>query len=305
MESITDVLSKGFTTLLNNTVLFVPAAILGIVTLAAGFLYGIGISFAMPLLNLQFSFPAVIGIMLLTVLIYLIFTILMTAYFTAGHIGMAKEVSSTGKTTMAHFWLYAKQYFGRLFITGVIRQLLSAVALIFWIPAIYSIIRFGLNNLESSMGSFEGIMSFLIMFFVLLFIGLTLTLIYELILYVLFFFVGYNIVVDDFSAIESYKKSLSLLREKVSQVLLFIIIIIVILIIFWLIAGGILFAIATVLNLVTMPFMLIPFAGTIISVIVSLIVSILGAIATMIITTITTVWITRFYMAVTEKQLSP
>ncbi|MCL2142087.1 MAG: hypothetical protein FWH46_04340 [Methanimicrococcus sp.] len=269
MESITDVLSNGLKTVQNNLVLFGPAIVMSFIMLIPLLVYiaAILVSFYV------FELTEIGGVLifLLATLCFILFVLLASAYLTGGQIGMAMEATSTGKTTLDHFTLYGKKFLSRMFSISIINLLIQAAALIFWIPAFYAMYNFILpvSDLVN-----RSIVEFYLMFPLPILIGVILTLIYEVIVSVLFFFVSYNTVADDLSVIRSYKRSVSLLKEKTSQILLFIIVY----------------------------FFIIFFVSTVIG-IVGLIISFLGSILSLILAVVSTVWITRYYMAITEKPL--
>jgi hypothetical protein len=219
---------------------------------------------------------------------------------------MIKEASLTGKTGLNHFWSYGKNFFLRMFLVNIVLSLIQAVHLIFGIRTFYGLYNSGISIYEFLNFIFRDPMSspqpeVIQLIFILLVpiaIGLILTTIYAIIVYVLFFFVGYNIVVDDLSAIGGFKKSISLLKEKTSQVLMFIVVLFVITLIFTFIIAFISVGVGMIAALFGI-ILSLTFADLIIQ-LLSLIISLIFG---LIIATFTAVWITRFYMAITEKPL--
>ena len=287
MEDVAAVFLNGLKSVKNNKVLFVPAMILMALTMIA-----VVVMIAAPflLLYLEIHWVAQIVFPCLCLLIL----ILLTAYITAGQYGMAKEAASTGKTDYGHFWSYAKRFFGRVFMAYAVDIILVVgITLILYIPAMFLMFN---TVLADPMYVFIGIFA--------LMIAVMLISIFSILYYLFFFFVRYNIVVDDLSVIESYKKSFALLKEKPLQVLLFIFIIYIITTVF----STIFYVILMMLSFSFFAFALIsefisPVLGAIFGIIVILLAVILTIIFGAILTTLIGVWVTRFYMAITEKTL--
>ncbi|MCL2142086.1 MAG: hypothetical protein FWH46_04335 [Methanimicrococcus sp.] len=299
MENITNVLVNGLKSIKNNKVLFVPALILILIGLIS-----------QAVRNISFAYLGNIWIILYFCSTLLVFII--STYITTGHIGMSKEAISTGKTSMNHLTSYGNRYFGRMLMANIILGLIQAVALIFWIPVLYVIYNSGLSDTVMNMGgSPEEILAFADSLFALfatliipIAIGFILTIIYEFIVFVLFFFVGYNIVIDDLSVIGSFKNSLSLLKAKFFQVLLFIgVLIIVTLITFFFVLIALvifMFIIGFILGILSI---IVPIFATIVPIFSTILGLLVGLVIGTIFSTLFTVWIARFYMSITEKPL--
>ena len=287
MESITDVFSNGLKSIKNNTILFVPMIILITISIIGSLVLGFSSALLESLGN--------IWIIVLAYLCFIAFVFLIGAFVTAGQIGMAKEVASTGKTVWDHFMSYGKRFFGRVFAANIILTLIQSVALIFWIPAFYVIYNSGLI-VDGFINDyiFASLLSLAIL---PIMIGSILTIIYVIIMYVLFFFVNYNIIVDDISAIDSFKKSLSLLKAKTSQVILFIVVLYVVSML-----------LSSIMSVFSIPMFVLIFYGLVADSITFTVIGyalyvILMIIFSIILEIFTVVWITRFYMAITEKPL--
>ncbi|MCL2141647.1 MAG: hypothetical protein FWH46_02035, partial [Methanimicrococcus sp.] len=261
--------------------------------------------------TLPLVFGAVFVIMVnnwIAILAYLCFILLfifVSAYIDAGHFGMAKEATATGKTGSNHFWLYGKRFFRRILTANIIMLIIEGAALIFLVPAVYILFKYNVfHNLSAIfynlisydipnlMISLENMLSPFVtspfaitVLLISIPVGLVLILVYRVIVSVLFFFVGYNIVADDLSVIGSYKKSVSLLKVKPFHMLLFIFICFLISFIFSAAAG-----------LIAGLFGFIPGLGLIVS-------SLLNIIFSTILATFSVVWIMRYYMVLTEKPL--
>ena len=270
MESITDVFSNGLKTVLNNLVLFGPAIIMSFIMFIPVLVYIAAILTAFFVFAYELIEIGVI-IILISTLCFALFALLASAFLTGGQIGMAMEATSTGKTTLDHFTHYGKKFLRRIFSILIINLLIHAAALVFWIPIFYAMYNFALpvSDLVN-----RSIVEFYLMFPLPILIGVILTIIYEIIVFALFFFVSYNTVVDDLSVIRSYKKSASLMKEKTSQILLFICIYFLIMFLVWIFIG-----------------------------MIGLVVSFMSSILSLIFAVVSTVWITRYYMAITEKQI--
>jgi len=314
MESITDVLTNGLKSIKNNKILFVPPIILMAILMV--------IAFGIIALSFSPTFLQSLGNIWITFFAYLclfilIFTI--SVFINTGQIGMAKEAASTGKTNMSHFMSYGKRFFGRVFAANIILILIQAIALIFWTPAVYFLYKYDIlynftdayyslinSNIPSFATSLGNIFSSFSIFSISIsiIIGAILSFIYIVVLSVLFFFVKYNIVVDDISAIASFKKSVSLLKAKTSQVILFIVFLFIVLFTISMIFNFIVYMILTVLSLVLLFLMVLSPTLAVIGYILYMILSIIfNIIYSTLLPTLSVVWVTRFYMAITEKQL--
>ncbi|MCL2142062.1 MAG: hypothetical protein FWH46_04215 [Methanimicrococcus sp.] len=258
MESIAYVLLNGLKSLKNNTILFVPPFAFVIIILIGS------IAFAF---SANFFFPSLNKIWLVFAYVFFIIFII-GAFAIAGQIGMAKEIASTGKTNMSHFISYGMRFFGRVFAANIILLLLATpfIALLYF-P----------NTSLYSPKTVD-----------LILIGICI-----IVMNVLFFFVNYNIVVDDISTIAGFKKSLSLLKAKTSQVLLFIVVFYIVSYTLRLIASILWIPITIVFEVFDTPSALA----------IVILLMILIAVFHIVIEILTIVWITRFYMAITEKPL--
>ena len=287
MEHIVDTFSNGIKNLIKNPVLFVPVILLSILISV------ITVPITLFIVDLITSATAFNLLTIISVsFVFFILTLLLGAFFSAGLIGMIKEAVEKGKTSFSDFFSYGRKYTVRMFLSSVLLLILNGLALIFWIPLYNTYIKSGLTltsifdsfNDFILIGNIEPFMEIIRIFAFSLSIGLLLTLVYSLILTVLFYFVSYAIVIDNLPVIAAFKKSLSLLKQYPGKVIIFIIAVNVLVMailqiaeIFWaiLIFNMFLFIIGAV------PYLL-----------VELFVNIAAL-----------VWTARFYMAITEKEL--
>ena len=286
MEHIVDTFANGVKNLTKNPVLFVPPillVILAIIIAVPAIIIATGTINSTAGFNMTIVAVSVIAFILL---------LLLGAFYSAGQIGMIKEAIEKGKTRMSDFFSYGRKYIIRMFLAEIILLILNGLALLFWIPLYNAYVKSGLtlnfifdsfNDFMLS-GNIEPFMEIISIFAVSLSIGLLLTTIYYLILKVLFYFVGYAIVIDDLPVIAAFKKSLSLLKQYPRKVIIFIITVNVLVMAILQIAET--FWAILIFN------MFLFIIGALPYLLVELFVNIAAL-----------VWTARFYMVITEKEL--
>ncbi|MCL2863655.1 MAG: hypothetical protein FWE54_06220 [Methanimicrococcus sp.] len=292
MEQIIDTIFKGLQNMKDNTVLFVPYFVFLIFVLALSFIVGIFIGYFWVVgADISSILPAAVVVSF----VLLILTILISSYVTAGTIGMAKEAIATGTTTLKDMFKYGRQYTVRVFIATILLLIIQSVCVIFWLP-LYSaykntgytfnvIIDAFYQLMMENIDPFITVVSDLaVALFVPFMIGSLLTLVYTVIISIVFYFIQEPIVVDDMPVIAAFKKSVALLRQYPVKVIFFIVLIYLLM-----------FALSSLFNMFTMAFSM--------SVILSLIASLLQVVATIAISVAVLVWSTRFYMAINEKEI--
>ena len=293
MEHIVDTFANGVKNMVKNPILFLPMFIYFLLIFALSIIFGLVI--AEPLVTvIEGEGASVITWLLLgfvSFLLLLIMTI-MSSYVSAGTIGMAKESVLTGRTKFKDLFTYGNKFTVRIFFATLLMSFLELVMILFWLPTIYIFINSEytiLSFFETLLMNPEDLMPLLATLMIPILIGCLLTIVYSIIIYVAFYFVTYALVVDNLSVIASFKKSYALFRQHPFSVLIFILIIYVITSIF-----------SNIVSLISiMPLMMVD--PIILN--VSLLLLLIIFVATSIYTVAITVWATRFYMGITEKEL--
>jgi hypothetical protein len=294
MENIIDTFTNGFKNTTKNLILFVPTLLLILLAIVSVFIIAIP---AVIILIMAFSSsdPVVYAPILIAVsFIFLILLLLVSSFFSAGQIGMSKDVVGAGKTSMNSFFSHGKKYTIRVFLSTLILMLLNIVIIAFWIPLYNAFVKSGIlldqvfeAYIELAMGNFDPFMEFINIFLVPILIGSLLTFIYSWILTFLFYFVSYAIVIDDMPVIAAFKKSVALLKQYPGKVIVFILIISIL--------GFLISVISNVFSTLS--------SFSILLSLLSLIVSLFVTIVSVILLVVSFVWEARFYMAATEKEL--
>lgn len=88
------------------------------------------------ILQLTHQLAQHIGIIIAAVINTVILAMLISAFFTAGAISMAKEATETGKTCMSDMKEYGRRKFISLLFADIIVGLITLVGLVFLIPGI-------------------------------------------------------------------------------------------------------------------------------------------------------------------------
>jgi hypothetical protein len=208
-----------------------------------------------------------IGIIIAAVIITVILVMLISAFFTAGAIGMAKEATETGRTSLSDMKDYGRRKFISLLFADIIVGLISLVGLVFLIPGIL----YALPNITTlSEPTPEVILPALATFM----IGILIMSIYMILISILFALPRYAVVIDDLGAIEGVKRGFKIfMNHKVDVFLL------------WLVALVIGIAVSVILSL-------IPYVGQFLNIVVSIIV----------IQPLTFIWWSRLYLSITTPK---
>lgn len=225
------------------------------------------------MLTLLYSiFSESMFLMFLIGLLLLLLYMLVTSFFTAGAIGMAKKASETGNTNIHDMFQAGSENFLNLFLTNVLISLFTIAGLVFLVPGIISIgdVSLFLANPESEAAGVT-----------LLMLGMLLWAFYMIVLNILLFFANYALVVDKLDPISAIEKALSFFRQNIIPVILI-----------WVFVMGIsmlLTLIGEAASYVELVAQLWSFAQFILSIVV--------------VQPLVTVWLTRFYLDRTERKL--
>lgn len=225
MEEIGDIIGKGFTIWRNNLNLCVPfllssfLSLLLMIPLFFAIAYVIvpvtGINFTSlqqmqdqilkseeslgnmtPGLIIQVTFLFILMIVLLS---------LVSAFFTAGAIGMARQALEKSKSDRYAMWSAANKHYWKMFLATIIMGFIMAIGLIFLLPAL-AMQPLSLQPEPKAMG--------------LLMIGLFMLILYALALSMMLAIAPYALVVDDLDPWQAILASINFFRYNKFDVLI-------------------------------------------------------------------------------------
>lgn len=225
-EDITTVVHKGFSTWKRNLAICVPfiLEILSTVFLVLVSLVLFASFFILPAattgsLNpeqltpdefmaiteslLTGSFWSLLAFGIVFVLLY----ILIQSFFLAGAIGMSKEASERGDTSIRDMYEYGMKNLVNMFLTRILVLLISLAGIVFMIPGILSIGDLGvlIDNPQAIAGTFMLIFGLLLWFFYLLVVSIALI------------FVQYALVLDGLDPVSAIEKGVSVFLSNKSS----------------------------------------------------------------------------------------
>ena len=282
VEDLGNILSNGFETWKKNLSICLPfvfslilTSLVALIIIGGALLVTVGplLPSLMPLINsgeippdiirqLQPLFLQNMGIIIAAVIITIILVLLITVFFTAGAIGMAKEATETGRTNLSDMTDYGRRKFMSLLFANIIVGLIVLAGVVFLIPGVLYL----LPTINTSQTPFDVTN---MAAFALLFLGFMLMLIYMLIVSIMFALPPYAVVIGDLRAVDGVKKGFKFfMAHKVDVFLL------------WLVVG----VIAVVASIILSN---IPFIGQLISMAVSVIV----------IQPLSVIWWSRLYLS--------
>ncbi|MDV0447166.1 hypothetical protein MsAg5_10440 [Methanosarcinaceae archaeon Ag5] len=294
-ENLMDTLSKGFSHFSKNPILWAPILLMFGVMFIVLFALIIVLTLAFGIAFSSVGLGEMSLYLILVLILSGIVVLAVTSYFSAGLTGMCKEIEVSGKTSFSDLAKYGNKAWVRVFLSTLLMAVISAVSIIFMIPAIVSLANAGITNqmwldaMNASIAgnplAFEQIATTAVEAAAFSFIGgLLLMLVYMLIVMFVFYFMEYAIVIDDLSVTAGIKKSWELLKTRAGDVIVFIIVVSVI---SWLIS------------------MVSYFIAEILA--ASVILSLIGMLVTLIldiaIIILTTIWAVRKYLVLTEQPL--
>lgn len=220
VEELSAVLRNGFETWKSNLIIALPfilslafTVIVALIVLGTAILVIFGSIFLSSLAAViepgeippefvEQLWPQIIshlGVLAGAIILMAILVLLINAFFMAGAIGMAKEATVQGKTTLAAMTTYGTRKFLSLLGANLIVGLIALAGFVFLLPGLSAL----LPALSSSppfgtAGAPAG--------FALLALGIFLTIIYLLIVSIIFAVTPYAVVLDDLRAVEGVKR---------------------------------------------------------------------------------------------------
>ncbi|MFZ2070606.1 MAG: hypothetical protein WAV32_03170 [Halobacteriota archaeon] len=287
VEDLGSVLRKGFETWKKNLSICLPFVFSMILTtMVAIIIIGGAILAAVPsltslipyvtapekispelILPLLHQFIQNIGIIIAAVIITVILTLLINAFFTAGAIGMAKEATEKGRTSLSEMKEYGRRKFSSLLGADVIVSLIALVGFVFIIPGIL----YTLPKISTSSEPAPAVVSPALAIIV---VGLLVMVIYMLLISIIFALPLFAVVIDDLGAVEGVKRGFNFFMMHKMDVFLL-----------WLVT----LAIAVVVGFILAN---IPYAGQLLNMVVSVIV----------IQPLTVIWWSRLYLSMTKPK---
>jgi len=281
-EDIGTLIKKGFETWKRNLNLAVPfvlmiiAIMLLVVIMAVLILYPL-ITTSPDVLSttgdvkdpqqLMDQLQGLINIKLLVavVLVGILIMSLLASFFTSGAIGMAKEATETGRTTLKDMWASGKRHYLSLFLAEVLMMIIVIAGLIILSLPFISDLVVGIESGNSEFGP-------LVLWIILL-------IVYILLVSIILATVPYALVVDGLGPIGAIKAGIGFFSSNKMDVFLV-----------WLVV----LAVSMAVQFVGVPLSGSETASAIFS-------TVIGVVSILVISPLTTVWWTRLYMTRTGK----
>jgi len=235
VEELGSVLRNGFETWKKNLIIALPflfslvlTLIAALVILGAAILIIFGSLFAsllpavtepgeIPPEVIEQLWPQILqhlDVLAGAIIVMAILVLLINSFFTAGAIGMAKEATVQGKTTLAAMTTYGKRKFLSLLGANVIVGLIALAGVVFLIPGVLSLLPAVSTSPPFSSGGGDAAA------FAALGIGIFLLLMYLLLVSIIFAVTPYAVVLDDLRAVDGVKRGFQFFRAHKRDVFL-------------------------------------------------------------------------------------
>lgn len=234
VEELGTVLRSGFETWQKNLIIALPfvlslafTVIVALFVLGAAILIIFGSLFAsllpavtkpgeIPPEVIEQLWPQIIqhlDVLAGAIIVMAILVLLINSFFTAGAIGMAKEATVQGKTTLATMTAYGKRKFLSLLGANVIVGLIALAGLGFLLPGVYVLLPAVRTSPPFISGGAPAA-------FAALGIGILLLILYLLLVSIIFAVTPYAVVLDDLQAVDGVKRGVHFFREHKREVVL-------------------------------------------------------------------------------------
>lgn len=201
-----------------------------------------------------------IGLLVAVVLVGILIMSLMAAFFTAGAIGMAKEATETGRTTLKDMWASGKRNYLNLFLAEILMMIVVMAGLIVLSLPFISDLAAGVESVDPEFGP--------------LILWIMLIIVYSLLVSIVLAPIPYVLVVESLGPIGAIKAGIGFFWSNKMDVFLI-----------WLVVLGVSMAIQ---------FVGVPLSGSETASAIFSMVS--GVVSVLVISPLTTVWWTRLYM---------
>jgi hypothetical protein len=173
-----------------------------------------------------------IDILVAAVIIAGILVLLITTFFTAGAIGMAKEATKTGSTRLTDMTDYGARKIVSLLGANLIVALIALAGVIFLIPGLLSLMpAIATSQAPSDAANMTA--------FAMLGLGFVVMAVYMLIISIIFAIPSYAVVISDLGAVDGVKKGFQFFMAHKVEVFLLWLVVLVIAIVAGIILGNI------------------------------------------------------------------
>lgn len=211
MEDVGDLIGKGFKTWKSNLNLCVPFllnllfSVLAMVPLVAAFLAILGSSGDLQSLEsitseeLLSRLEGSIFVLASVFVLVILAMALISAFFTAGAIGMAREALDTGKSTTGAMWSAGREHFLNMFIATLLMGIIVVAGAAFLLPGVIYLLP-SFDPSPETVG--------------LLVAGIMLLIIYALVVSLLLAAAPYALVVDSLGAVDAIKASIGFFKQN-------------------------------------------------------------------------------------------
>jgi hypothetical protein len=213
--TIEEVLNRGFTAWTKNLKISVPfilsALVAGIIWFAYMILFVIAVMPSMLTYPNTENIMAAIGPYLLPfgvgVIVVIVISMLIEAFFSAGAIGMSKDAALNGSTSYEEMINSGKTHFVNYFLLKILYSLITLVGAIFVIPAILQI---------GDITNFDAIIQNLL----IIGAGFALWIIYGIVVSVILSVAYYALVIDNLGPVQALKASYMFFMNNKAAVLI-------------------------------------------------------------------------------------
>ena len=282
-EDIGRLIGEGFSTWRNNLNLCIPFLLsiifsaLAVIPMIAVVVAILGItniessSYEQLLSEIMDSLPSLILAFLATVLLLTV----VSAFFEAGAIGMARQATEEGKTQVGSMWAAGKKNLQSMFVLSVVVDLISIAGVVFLVPGILMLPQpINIQNIQNFSPDPQTIG--------MLVLGILVLIIYAFILSIVLAIAPYALVVESVGPVDAIKASIRFFSYNKFDVFILWIVIVSISIGLEMIGSSV----STGGNTAAQPLSLLT-----------------GLVNLLILTPLSTVWWTRLYMSRTGKML--
>ena len=278
-EDLGSLFGKGFDTWKNNLILCSPFilnvffSILAILFVLIAFLSSVELMDNLETFSPEQFFSKIIDFfprIILAILLAILLVSMISSFFEAGAIGMAKQSLEIGKATIEEMWSSGKKNFINMFLLSILTGLIYMVGLIFLLPGIARVPwnqPYALGENPQSLG--------------ILLTGLILFIIYSVLISIVLAMAPYTLVVDTMGPIKAVKASLEFFRYNKSDVVIVWLVVVALSIGLQMIGSSL----ATALDSMTFqPLSMLT-----------------GLVSILVLAPLATIWWTRLYMTRTDK----
>jgi hypothetical protein len=265
-ESFESMLSEGYRTWRKNMELGIPFILNAIAMITAivigAVLFGV-LFFILILSNMS---PIVLVLLALFLIAFTLVLMLISAFFSAGAIGMALKATESGKTSLGDMLEYGKKKAADIFLANLLVAFSMTLFGIILIASMIAPLLLKSPNIALSVAAFD----------------LVLLVLCSVLLYFVLSPVSYAIVLSDLSAVDGVSAGYRFFMEnKIATILLLFTV------------SGVYYGYSMITDVISSLFGVIPLLGTLINIGVSLLAALFSM---LVIQPIVTVWWTRLYL---------